>query len=81
MATIVNEDLLQQLGQLIDVACDRGDTVSAIADRAGVQRELVSGLRNGSYRATPTIARADAILRAIGYKVEFKKMLQKDIDD
>jgi DNA-binding phage protein len=74
MATITNDALLEQLGALISEACDRGDSVSAIAERAGVQRDLVSGLRNGTYRATPTLARTEAILRAIGFKVTFEKM-------
>lgn len=74
MATITNDDLLQEIGNLINDACDQGDNISAIAERAGVQRDLVSGLRNGTYRATPTLARTEAILRAIGYKISFTKM-------
>ena len=74
MATITNDDLLHEIGTLIHQACEQGDNVSAIADRAGVQRDLVSGLRNGTYRATPTLARTEAILRAIGYKISFEKM-------
>lgn len=74
MAIITNDALLEQLGTLINEACERGDSVSAIAERAGVQRDLVSGLRNGTYRFTPTLARTEAILKAIGYKLAFEKM-------
>jgi len=74
MATIVNDDLLQELSSLINEACENGDNISAIAERSGVQRDCVSGLRNGTYRAMPTLARTEAILRAIGYKVSFQKI-------
>lgn len=74
MATMTSEDLLSELAKLIETACEHGDTVSAIAERAAVQRDLISGLRNGTYRATPTLARTEAILNSLGYKIEFKKM-------
>ena len=73
MPTMTGEDLMQELGRLIDEACSAGDSGSAIAKRAGVQFELISGLRNGTYRSIPTIARVESILEALGYKVNFVK--------
>lgn len=71
MPTLTGEDLMQELGRLIDEACANGDSGSAIARRSGVQFELISGLRNGTYRNVPSIARVESILDSLGYKVSF----------
>jgi DNA-binding phage protein len=70
MPTLTGEDLMHELGRLIEDACQKGDSGNAIAERAGVQRDLISGLRRGNYRATPTIARVESILKALGYRLE-----------
>jgi transcriptional regulator with XRE-family HTH domain len=73
MPTMTGEDLMQELGRLIDEACLSGDTNLAIAERAGVQKDLISGLRNGTYRATPTIARVESILKALGFSLKIAR--------
>ena len=73
MPTMTGEDLMQELGRLIDEACQAGDTNLAIAERAGVQKDLISGLRNGTYRATPTIARVESILKALGFSLRIAR--------
>jgi transcriptional regulator with XRE-family HTH domain len=76
MPTMTGEDLIGELSTLIDAACKRGDSVSAIAERAGVQRELVSGIRNGTYGSVPSLARIQSVASALGFGVSLvrKKM-------
>lgn len=73
MPVETSEDLMDELGRLIDEACERGETNRSIADKAGVQYDLISGLRNGTYRATPTIARVESILKALGYRLKIHR--------
>ena len=73
MPTVTSEKTMSELARLIEEACDRGDSVSAIAERAGVQRELVSGIRNGSYRYKPTLDRFEAICAAIGVSINLTR--------
>lgn len=73
MPTIVSQDTLCELGRLIANACERGDSVTAIAERAGVNREFVSSLRNGTYRSSPTLDRMQAVCDAIGVRIELKQ--------
>ena len=54
---------LIQVGELIDEVCKRGESVTAIATRAGVHRDLVSRLRNKTYRSAPSLANIEAILK------------------
>lgn len=72
MPTLISDDLLDQLATLIESACERGDNVSAIAERAGVNREFVSSLRNRTYRSSPTIDRMKAVCDAIGVKITLR---------
>lgn len=69
MPTLVSDELLDQLATLIDEACKNGDNVSAIAKRAGVNREFVSGLRHRTYPSSPTIDRMKSVCDAIGVKI------------
>lgn len=71
--TKASESVLEEIGQLIEDACQRGDNVSAIATRAGVDRATVSMLRNGTYRSSPTLDKIEMILSAIGRKISFQK--------
>ena len=64
-----NRPILIQLGELIDEHCKRGESVNAIAIRAGVNRDLVSRLRNRNYRSSPSLANIEAICKAIGYRM------------
>ncbi|QDV23464.1 helix-turn-helix domain-containing protein [Aureliella helgolandensis] len=70
MPTLVSQSTLCELGRLIAEACVQGDNVSAIAERAGVSRTLVSQLRNGSCVGSPTIDKVVAILEAIGESMQ-----------
>ncbi len=70
MPTSTGEDLMHELGRMIADACEQGDSNVSIAERAGVQKDLISGLRNGTYRATPTVARVESILKALGFRLE-----------
>ena len=73
MPTTISQSTLDELGELIEKACDRGDNVSAIAERAGVPRQLVSALKNGTYPNSPTLEKVGLILDAIGYKICYRK--------
>ena len=63
---------LIQVGELIDEVCKRGESVTAIATRAGVHRDLVSRLRNKTYRSAPSLANIEAICNAIGHRLALK---------
>jgi len=76
MASIENPVLLTELRRVITEACTNGDTVTAIAARSRVQRDCISGLRNGTYRYVPTLSRTNAILNAIGYKICLKTTIE-----
>ncbi len=67
-----NPPFLIQLGELIDEVCKRGESVNAIAIRAGVHRDLVSLLRNGTYRSAPSLSNIEAICNAIGHRLALK---------
>lgn len=64
-----NPPFLVQLGELIDDVCSRGESVTAIAIRAGVHRDLVSRLKNRNYRSVPSLSNVEAICGAIGYRL------------
>lgn len=66
MTTTLSQGTLDQLGRLIEKACENGDNVSAIARRANVNRNMVSQLRNGTCEMSPTTEKVDSILHAIG---------------
>jgi len=71
--TITSHETLAELGKYIEAACERGDSVSAIAERAGVQRDVISGLRNGTYRYSPTLDKFEAICKSVGVEIILKK--------
>jgi DNA-binding phage protein len=71
MPTLNSQSILDEISNLINAACERGDSVSAIAERAGVRREIVSLLKNRSYSFSPTIEKVDAICKAVGKKICF----------
>lgn len=70
MPTTVSQRTLDELGRLIEEACEKGDNVSAIAERAGISRKTVSVIRNG-YECSPTLDKVEAILAALGKRVAF----------
>lgn len=71
--TTTSEEILKEVGKLIHEACEQGDTGLSIAERSGVQFDVISGLRNGTYRSIPSVARIEAILKALGYKLQIAK--------
>lgn len=70
---VTSEELLLSLSESIEEACERGDSVTAIAERAGVQRDVVSGIRNRSYKHKPSLERFESICSAIGLRVKLVK--------
>lgn len=64
---------LTELSKIITEACDRGDSVSAIAERAGQNRSDVSRLKNNSYLYSPTVEKVEAVCKAIGYHICIQK--------
>lgn len=73
MPTTVSQGTLDELGRLIDAACEKGDNVSAIAARSRVHRKIVSGIRNRSYISNPTLDNVEAIAAAIGVRIVFER--------
>lgn len=65
ITTKVETSVLETVIEAIADACERGDSVSAIAQRAGVPRSMVSGLRHGNYPSSPTLEKLEAICSAI----------------
>lgn len=70
MPTTVSQSTLDDLARLIEEACAKGDNVSAIAERASVDRKTVSRIRNG-YESSPTLDKVEAILHALGKRMLF----------
>ena len=60
---------LSQLSELIDVVCKQGKTVNDIAIRAGLSRDLVSRIKNRSYRSAPSLSNIEAVCEAIGHRL------------
>lgn len=73
MVSTLSQGTLDELGRLIEDACEKGDSVSAIARRSGVHRNVVSGLRNGSYESNPSLDSIEAIAAAIGMQLIFSQ--------
>ncbi len=75
MATDQTDELLEKIADLINQACDEGDNVSAIADRANVSRATISRLKNRSFNSYPSFDTLSHISNALGYsvRVELKK--------
>lgn len=57
---------LELLAEMINNACEKGDNVTAIAARIGVARDVVSGLRNGTYRYDPAYSLVKALCSDLG---------------
>jgi DNA-binding phage protein len=60
---------LSQLSELIDEVCKQGKTVNDIAIRAGLSRDLVSRIKNRSYRSAPSLSNIEAVCEAIGHRL------------
>lgn len=73
MPVETSEDLMHELGRLIEEACERGETNRSLADKAGVQLDLISGLRNGTYGSVPSISRVESILRVLGFRLQIAR--------
>ncbi|MCY2983947.1 MAG: hypothetical protein NTY15_09945 [Planctomycetota bacterium] len=70
--TSSRQPFLVELAKLIDEVCQRGETVNDIAVRAGLSRDLVSRLRNRTYRSAPSLANIEAVCNAIGYRLSLQ---------
>ena len=66
------DPFLVELANLINDVCNRGETVNDIAVRAGLSRDLVSRLRNRTYRSAPSLANIEAVCSAIGYRLSLQ---------
>lgn len=73
LPTIVSQQTLEDLGERITAACKNGDSVNAIAERAGVRREMVSRLKNANYSYSPSFEVVEKIANAIGLQITFTK--------
>ena len=73
------QPFLNQLGELIDQACKNGETVSDIAMRAGLSRDLVSRLRNRSYRSAPSLLHVEAVCNAIGHRLTLEPISNEEL--
>ena len=70
--TSSRQPFLVELAKIIDEVCQRGETVNDIAVRAGLSRDLVSRLRNRTYRSAPSLANIEAVCNAIGYRLSLQ---------
>ena len=70
--TIASQPFLVELAKRIDEACNRGETINDIAVRAGLSRDLISRLRNRTYRSAPSLANIEAVCNAIGYRLSMQ---------
>jgi transcriptional regulator with XRE-family HTH domain len=66
------EKLIESVSVLIEEACREGDSVAAIAKRAGIPRPQVSRIRNGSCLHTPTVETLGKIAKCLGCVVEVR---------
>jgi DNA-binding phage protein len=64
-----SKPFLSQLSELIDEVCKKGQTVNDIAIRAGLSRDLVSRIKNRSYRSAPSLSNIEAVCLAIGHRL------------
>jgi DNA-binding phage protein len=72
MPTIVSTDELEALVRLVTDYRERtGESVTAIAARAGVPREKISRLLSGTYPHAPQFEMISRIAKAVGYRIAF----------
>jgi transcriptional regulator with XRE-family HTH domain len=72
MPTVVSHAELEELMRLVAEYRDRtGESVTAIADRAGVRRGQLSQLLSGNYPHAPHFEVVAKIANAIGRRVAF----------
>jgi DNA-binding phage protein len=72
MPTVVSHAELEELMRLVAEYRERtGESVTAIAARAGVPREKVSRLLSGTYPHAPQFEMVSRIAKAVGYKIAF----------
>ncbi len=71
--TDISQSILDELARILTEACERGDNVSAISERCGVARQMVSRMKNGTFQNSPTLETANAVAAAVGYDLTFKK--------
>lgn len=73
----LSQSTLVELSELINEACERGETVRAIANRAGVSEVTVSLLKNQTYRKSPTLGMLAKIAMSLGRKISLTRLAKK----
>lgn len=70
MPTTVSKREIEEFRTLIDSYLgESGESVSALAVRAGVDRSLLSKIRNGTYERSPTLDVMHKIGKCIGKRL------------
>jgi transcriptional regulator with XRE-family HTH domain len=70
MSTIASREELDDLRELInEFIKTTGESVTSIAERAGVKRQFLSQLRSGSYESSPQLENVKRVAAAIGKKM------------
>lgn len=69
VATVVSKSELEELKGFLDAYIEStGESVTEIANRAGVNRRIMSEFRNGSTKGSPQLENYIRTLKAIGKK-------------
>lgn len=71
------QQAIAEIRELIIQACERGDTVRAIARRAGVDENEVYRLKNDNYRGVPRFSFVVGLAEAIGSHIKFSRLRKK----
>ena len=73
MPTIVSQSVLDEVVDLINHACESGDTVNAIAERSKLDRFMISRLKNRQYKSSPSLEIVETLLLALGHTLSVKR--------
>lgn len=75
------QQTIEEIRQLIIQACKRGDTVRAIALRAGVDENEVYRLKNHNYRGVPRLAFIVGLAMAVGRRVKLSNRQRVTVNE
>lgn len=67
------DSVIDLVAEAIEDACGRGDSVAEISKRSGVPKTIIYGIRYGNYPSNPTLAKIEAICKAIGVEMTLSK--------
>lgn len=74
MPTTVSKNELDELVELMREYRERtGDSVTAIANKAGLKREMVSRILSGNYASSPSFEVVAKICRVAGVQIRFDR--------